>query len=293
MTSKVIGRRDQGVILAAIKSSWKRYLPEALLPDTFFYHPPAEKPTYSRSTDISYDMVRRCKVFLQELVTMGIDKCVGRKLILCPKLFEWYYDRTFPVLTDREHFAPVETPLKDYTKWIEGIYVRQGWKAIATFIHQGEAPHPYPLFKLKDILADCATVWASKGTCCRNRPISPNTQHWLRRVYRRCGSVLRFLCNNLPKGVFNIMSVNVLKPALLETEICGKRIHGKNLQWYKTTGDISNCYDELRHDRIVAAVKFWIHQIPILLGSRLLDRFSICKWNRKLCVRANDNTGGD
>ena len=224
---------------------------------------------------------------------MGVDKCVGRKLILCPKLFEWYYDRTFPVMTDREHFAPVETPLKEYTKWIEGIYVRQGWKAIATFVHQGEAPHPYPLFKLKDIIADCTTVWASKGTCCRNRPISPNTQHWLRRVYRRCGSVLRFLCNNLPKGVFNIVSVNVLKPALLETEICGKRIHGKNLQWYKTTGDISNCYDELRHDRIVAAVKFWIHQIPILLGSRSLDRFSICKWNRKICVRGNDSTGGD
>ena len=116
MTSKVIGRRDQGVILAAIKSSWKRYLPEALLPDTLFYQPPAEKLTYSRSTDISSDMVRRCKAFLQELVTMGVDKCVGRKLILCPKLFEWYYDLTFPVLTDREHFAPAETPLKDYTK---------------------------------------------------------------------------------------------------------------------------------------------------------------------------------
>ena len=87
--------------------------------------------------------------------------------------------------------------------------------------------------------------------------------------------------------------VNVLKPALLETEMCGKRVHGKTLQWYKTTGDISNCYDELRHDRIVAAVKFWIHQIPILLGSRSLDRFSICKWNRKICVRGNDNTGGD
>ena len=90
MTSKVIGRRDQGVILAAIKSSWKRYLPEALLPDTFLCQPPAEKPTYSRSTDISYVMVRRCKAFLQELVTMGVDKCVGRKLILCPKSFEWF-----------------------------------------------------------------------------------------------------------------------------------------------------------------------------------------------------------
>ena len=123
MTSKVIGRRDAGSLLAAVYSSWRRYLPSGLIPDNYYYSPIEKEHTmsYSPPTDISYGRVRRCKTFLEDLVTMGIDKCGGRKLILCPELFEWFYDRTFPVVSDQEHFALVEEPLHEYSKWIYGI----------------------------------------------------------------------------------------------------------------------------------------------------------------------------
>ena len=69
---------------------------------------------------------------------------------------------------------------------------------IATWNPQCAASIPYPLFKLKDILATCADVFASKGKCCRCRPVVPTTQHPARRLLRRVGRVLSLVCTLMP-----------------------------------------------------------------------------------------------
>ena len=152
-------------------------------------------------------------------------------------------------------------------------------------MEEGSAPSPYPLFKLKDILANCQTVFASKGKSCRNRLISPNTKHWHKRVYKRAGSILRYLCCHLPTKVFNMMSSTILKPGLEKVQrSANEAYNGQQYNWAKYTGDVSNCYDELVHDMILEAAQFWCKTIPTLLGRRRTDRFSVNKYNRKICV---------
>ena len=41
--------------------------------------------------------------YLKRLTVMGIDKCTSQCIILCPHLFERYFDGTLPVLTDLQH----------------------------------------------------------------------------------------------------------------------------------------------------------------------------------------------
>ena len=43
--------------------------------------------------------VHKLATYLKDLAVMGIDKCTSRCLILCPHLFERYFDETFPVTT--------------------------------------------------------------------------------------------------------------------------------------------------------------------------------------------------
>ena len=64
-------------------------------------------------------------------------------------------------------------------------------------------------------------------------------------------------------------------------------------RWFKIVGDVSNCYDELVHSRILTAVKFWLQYIPKHLGRRNCDRFSVNKVNRKEVSCGADTTGGD
>ena len=293
MNSKVRGRHSFNSVLGAVKKSWARYLPSAMMPTDFYYD--VETGTHDHHPGhLDWGYVRLCIEFLSSLVIMGIDKCQGRKLLLCPVLFERYYNKTFPVESDSVHFAPIRKTIEEYDLWIKKVYDLKRWSTIATMYEKGDAPEPYPLFKLKDILAPCEQVLASKGTCCRNRPISPNVNHWLRRVYRRVGSVLRFLCIHLPPSVFNIMSVTTVKPSLAQAEAdAAQQFKGKDFKWFITTGDISNCYDELVHSRILTAIEFWLHMIPKVMNRRTTDRFSVNRYNRRMCVMGNDNTGGD
>ena len=56
------------------------------------------------------------------------------------------------------------------------------------------------------------------------------------------------------------MSGTAVKPSLAQAEAeAAEQFKGKDFKWFITTGDISNCYDELVHSRILTAIEFWLY----------------------------------
>jgi hypothetical protein len=254
---------------------WKKYLPDQLMGEIRV----PECAGVKQAGPYSMGEVKKLRTYLQELVVMGIDKCKGRKLILCPALFAKRYGVTFPVRTDTVHFEIVNHTTDSYSRWLQAEFRRRKWLQIATFFKSGQPPVPYPLLKLKDIIANCKTVQASKGVCCRCRPISPNTKHWLRRVYRRIGAVLRIVCLNIPTDHLNFMRSQSMLTFVHEWN--GSR-QGKG-EWMLFTGDIANCYDELIHQSCIDGVRWGLSQLASWLGKRKIGRFSVSKYDRRDC----------
>ena len=267
---------DHKALAKAIKEFWFRYLPSGLCPGVKVPLPDPNKPQ-ARSY-LSADTVRELKHYMQYLTVMGIDKCRNRKLILCPALYDRYYRATFPVETDSVHFVAISEPVDLYERWLLGIYVSKKWSQIASW-HNGSPPVPYPLFKLKDILDDCATVFKKKGKCCRNRPISPNTDHWLRRVYKRIGSVLRLICLQIPPSAVNLLRTPDLKTKIAKWSDEADEVGSG--EWLVFTGDVANCYDELDHDRVLDGVQWGLSMLAVWTNKRVVDRFSVNRFNRK------------
>ena len=108
--------------------------------------------------------VHKLATFLQDLAVMGVDKCTSQCLILCPHLFERYFDETFPVATDARHFPPMPTSFTAVARDMKLEYNKQKWDSIAAWNPHCSASVPYPLFKLKDILATCADVYEKMGS---------------------------------------------------------------------------------------------------------------------------------
>ena len=214
---------------------------------------------------------------------MGIDKCRNRKLILCPMLFWQKYRSTFPVQDDPVHFERITLSVDDYADWLKKEYDRNRWFKIATW-HRGSPPIPYNLWKLKDIITPCEKVMASKGKCCRQRPISPNTHHWCRRVFKRVGSVLRLVCLSLPRSSVNFIRSQDLLQYIQEwngsvdpEEVTRVILH---------VGDIANCYDELNHDDCLDGVAWALSKMPQWhrptdRPRRTIDRYSVDRFSRK------------
>ena len=86
--------------------------------------------------------MQKLKTYVENLVTMGIDKCRNRKLVLCPRLFSRRYRATFPVQDDPVHFVRISLSIKEYSVWSKKEYNRRQWHKIATW-HYGSPP-PYP-----------------------------------------------------------------------------------------------------------------------------------------------------
>lgn len=116
------------------------------------------------------ELVQALKAYLADLVTMGIDKCKGRKLFVCPALFMMMYLATFNVSEDEVHFAYIDLSEEEYARCLKSVYVydEKGWRRLGGW-HSGSAPIPYILFKLKDLIRACSEVFAEKGMCCRQR----------------------------------------------------------------------------------------------------------------------------
>ena len=141
--------------------------------------------------------------------------------------------------------------MMEYAVWLKKEFNRRQWQRIATW-HYGSPPIPYNLWKLKDITTPCEQAMASKRKCCRQRPISPNTDHWCRRVYKRLGSVLRLVCLTLPESSVNfVRSQDLLQfiqqwnDSVSPEGVTHILIH---------VGDIAKCYDELDHDEFLDVV---------------------------------------
>jgi hypothetical protein len=263
-------------------SCWKRYLPLGLLGEIFKYDMPYYPPEVA-SHPLSSFRVRQLKTYLEDLVTMGIDKCRNRKLVLCPMLFWQKYRSTFPVQDDPVHFERITLSVDDYADWLKKEYDRNRWSKIATW-HRGSPPIPYNLWKLKDIITPCEKVMASKGKCCRQRPISPNTHHWCRRVFKRVGSVLRLVCLSLPRSSVNFIRSQDLLQYIQEwngsvdpEEVTRVILH---------VGDIANCYDELNHDDCLDGVAWALSKMPQWhrptdRPRRTIDRYSVDRFSRK------------
>ena len=63
--------------------------------------------------------------------------------------------------------------------------------------------------------------------------------------------------------------------------------------WYKVTGDISNCYDELDHKAILKAVQWGLSMLKHWLGRRHAKYFTVNKLNRKKIVVQRNVYGKD
>ena len=126
--------------------------------------------SHAKGLDSNFDSytVHLLADYLKSLAVMGIGKCTSRCLILCPHLFEKHFDETFPVLTDLRHFTFMPDSFTAIARTMRLEYEKQQWNTIAAWNTNCSASVPYPLFKLKGIMATWADVFAKKGKCCRN-----------------------------------------------------------------------------------------------------------------------------
>ena len=271
MTCKVIPSYDSQALYKALVQFWMKRYPSALLKTVPTYL--ASEPAQIDSP-LTYFKVSLLLGYLRNLVTMGIDKCKGRVVLVCPVLLWKLFDSAFPVESDVEHFADVGMCVPVYMQWLKGKYKSNRWDLIGGW-YNGDFPEPYTLFKLKDLIRPCRDVLQEKGKCCRQRPISPNTKHPLRVVYKRIGSVLRLLCLNMPSN-----SITFLRGQDLLNFIHSWNGMGEG-DWMLITGDVANCYDELVYTRILDAIRWALASLPKWSNKRVCDRFSVSKANRK------------
>ena len=122
-------------------SCWKRYPPLGLLGEIYKYNKP-DYPPGIVSHPLSSFRVQQLKPFLEDLVTMGIDKCRNRKLVLCPVLFWQKYRSTFLVQDDPVHFERIALSVDDYADWLKKEYDRRRWFRIHVATWHN-APPPY------------------------------------------------------------------------------------------------------------------------------------------------------
>ena len=153
------------VIATGITAAWRRYLSDFYIlfmkdDATLDAEDGAKSSSSSNHTkglDRSVDSytVHLLQDYLKRLAMMGIDKCTSRCLILCPHLFENYFDETFLVLTDLRYFTPMPDSFAAIARTMRLEYDKQRWSAIASWNTNRSASVPYPRFKLKDIMATC------------------------------------------------------------------------------------------------------------------------------------------
>jgi len=121
---------------------------------------------------------------------------------------------------------------------------------------------------------------ASKGKCCRQRPISPNTDHWCRRVYKRVGSLRQLVCLTLPESSVNFVRSQDLLQFIQQWN--GSVSLEEVIRIILHVGDIAGCYDELDHDDCLDGVAWALKMMPPgitlrtghgeqLTGTRLTD----------------------
>ena len=123
------------------------------------------------------------------------------------------------------------------------------------------APPPYPTtsdWKLKDIITPCEQVMTSNGKCCRQRLISPNTDHWCRRVYKRVGSVLRLVCLTLAESSVTLMRSQDLLQFIQQWNGSVSREEVTRIILH-----VGDCYDELDHDNCLDGEAGALKMLPI------------------------------
>ena len=128
--------------------------------------------------------------------------------------------------------------------------------------------------------------WHLKENVGRQRPISPNTHHWCRRVFKRVhvGGVLRLVCLSLPRSSVNFIRSQDLLQYIQEwngsvdpEEVTRAILH---------VGDIASCYDELNHNNCLngaacALSKMPQWHCPTNRPRRTIDRYSVDRFSMK------------
>ena len=111
---------------------------------------------------------------------------------------------------------------------------------------------------------------ASKGKCCRCRPILPFTRHPFRRKYRRAGKGLGFLVRSIPDSQhFGIHSSAQVKERFTEwNRLAASKFGDKPYKWILICGDIANMYDELDHGGIMPAISWMCDELAGWIGRR-------------------------
>ena len=103
MQSVLASSCKPGSITSAVRASWREFLPDFYIPKMHDPDTPQQAPKSDGHFSIGF--VNSIVAYLSMLVVMGIGKRTSRCLIICPHLFERYFDEAFPVERDPVHFT--------------------------------------------------------------------------------------------------------------------------------------------------------------------------------------------
>ena len=196
------------------------------------------------------------------------------------------YRTAFCDAADPAHFTEAFQTEEEAMQHLQSEYEKASWKHLGRFHQYGTIPMHYQLPKFKDIVADCDQVRSKKGTCCRQRPILPYTNHPLRNVYKRGGKALAAVVKSLPAGQFDIDRVSSVRNAILQANADAMQKHGRGrYRWVSLVGDLSCMYDELDPAVAVDRVRTSCDRLPAWLGKRKARLTGVhMGWNSKLAT---------
>ena len=184
---------------------------EPRLPAAPQLNPPTQGPVTDRQRAAKPDghfgigFAPQISACLRVLVVMAIEKRTSRCRITCPKLLEGYFDGTSPVAIGPVHFTKFTSTFRAVARRMRSEHTANQRWLLAAWEPNCAVSIPYPLFKYKDIVATCAHVFASKGKCCRCRPVVPTTHHPARRLLKQVSKTLSMICSLMPiSGQFHI-----------------------------------------------------------------------------------------
>ena len=134
---------------------------------------------------------------------------------------------------------------------------------------------------------------SSKGKCCRQRPISPNTGHWCKRVYKRVDSVLRRVCLSLPESSVSFVRSHALLRFIEQWNSSVDPNEATRIILH--VGDSVSCYDVLNHNDCLDGVAWALSKMPAWHRTqgrprRAIHRYSVVRWSQKDITASPDLT---
>ena len=150
MKSRLHRTKSPSEIKWTVKQWWYKSLTSSLYPDAGGY---VKDSVMDVDSNIFQPRLAKEVVqYLKHLAMVGIDKCMGRSLLLCPVLFQRFYMETFPVCSDSDHYLSCGLSVKEGLAQL--TLDSQKFDIFGTDLPRADIPTPYFLPKLKDVVAE-------------------------------------------------------------------------------------------------------------------------------------------